>query len=92
MPKYMVHHKLIKASEQVAAWWAQAAPVFAGRTRPAVCRASLYLDSQRPGRTQPGLLPVEGESAEKVMGFMAAACSEWMTAEIMAIGETDWLA
>jgi hypothetical protein len=95
MPRYMVYHTLIKTPEQVNAWWGQASPVFAEANKlgkfPAKCLYT-WIPTDLAEHSQAYCL-WEADGLEQVRGSITATgIAEYMTVDVMEIGETDWLA
>lgn len=92
--KLIVHHKMLKGAEESLAWWAEAAPQIKAANLAGQLPAKL-LYTWRPDLTQ---TPVafclwEAEGSEQVQASLeAGGILEWMSAEIMPVEETDWLA
>ncbi|MFO7696846.1 MAG: hypothetical protein R6X16_06775 [Anaerolineae bacterium] len=94
MPKFMVHHKMLKGADETLAWWAQAKPAMAAANKAGQLPAKL-LYTWAPDMHK---FPVasclwEADSPELVMAAIeGGGLLEWMSAEVMEVEETDWFA
>jgi hypothetical protein len=94
MPRFIVHHKLLKDVDETLAWWDQAKPALAEANKSGQFPARL-LYTWRPDshKDLDAFCLWEAESPELVQGTMeGSGILEWMSARIMEVEETDWFA
>ncbi|MHB1318704.1 MAG: hypothetical protein ACYCYF_08825 [Anaerolineae bacterium] len=94
MPRFMVHHKLLKDVDESLAWWAQAKPAMAAANKAGQLPAKLlYTWNPDAHKSRDAFCLWEADSADLVKAAMqGGGVLEWMSAEILEVEETDWLA
>ena len=94
MPKFIVQHKMLKGAEETQTWRAQAAPQIAEANKAGQLPAKLlYTWIPDLTATPKAVCLWEAKGEEQVMAALqGGGILEWMSAEILPIEETHWLA
>jgi hypothetical protein len=94
MPRFMVHHRLLKGADETLAWWAQAQPAIAAANKAGQLPAKLlYTWNPDPHKFPDAFCLWEAGSPELVRAAMqGGGILDWMSADVMPVEETDWLA
>jgi hypothetical protein len=95
MPRFMVHHTFLEKPNQVIDWWNQASPTFGEANKsgqfPAKCLYTWIPGD--PARHEEAWCLWEAESADLVRSTLRnTGILEHMGADVVEIGETNWMA